>query len=35
MRVRRAVYAASARFRAERNGAVVAEPQNLDHWREH
>ncbi|MYM72510.1 catalase [Duganella sp. FT134W] len=35
MRVRRAVYAASARFRAERNGAVVAEPRNLDNWREH
>jgi hypothetical protein len=35
MRVRRAVYAASARFRAERNGAPVAEPHNLDHWREH
>jgi len=35
MRVRRAVYAASARFRAERNGAPLAEPQNLDQWREH
>ncbi|NYE63452.1 hypothetical protein FHW58_004682 [Duganella sp. 1224] len=35
MRVRRAVYAASARFRAERNGAPLAEPRNLDHWREH
>jgi hypothetical protein len=35
MRVRRAVYAASARFRAERNGVAVAEPHNLDHWREH
>jgi hypothetical protein len=35
MRVRRAVYAASARFRAERNGTPVAEPHNLDHWREH
>jgi hypothetical protein len=35
MRVRRAVYAASARFRAERNGAPLAEPRSLDHWREH
>jgi hypothetical protein len=35
MRVRRAVYAASARFRAERNGVSLAEPHNLDHWREH
>lgn len=35
MRVRRAVYAASARFRAERNGMAIAEPVNLDHWREH
>jgi hypothetical protein len=35
MRVRRAVYAASARFRAERNGAPLAEPHNLDQWREH
>ena len=35
MRVRRAVYAASARFRAERNGTPLAEPHNLDHWREH
>jgi hypothetical protein len=35
MRVRRAVYAASARFRAERNGAPLAEPHSLDHWREH
>jgi hypothetical protein len=35
MRVRRAVYAASARFRAERNRAPVAEPHNLDQWREH
>ncbi|MRW87010.1 catalase [Pseudoduganella sp. FT26W] len=35
MRVRRAVYAASARFRTERNGAPLAEPRNLDHWREH
>ncbi|TFW30429.1 catalase family protein [Duganella callida] len=35
MRVRRAVYAASKRFRAERNGVEVAEPQNLDQWREH
>lgn len=35
MRVRRAVYAASARFRAERNGTPIAEPINLDHWREH
>ena len=34
-RVRRAVYAASARFRAERNGIALAEPRNLDHWREH
>ena len=30
-----AVYAASARFRAERNGTLIAEPVNLDHWREH
>jgi hypothetical protein len=29
------VYAASARFRAERNGAPLAEPRDLDHWREH
>jgi hypothetical protein len=35
MRVRRAVYEASARRRAERNGAPLAEPANLDHWREH
>jgi hypothetical protein len=35
MRVRRAVYAASARFRAERNGTPITEPVNLDHWREH
>jgi hypothetical protein len=35
MRVRRAVYAASASFRAERNGAPLAEPHSLDHWREH
>jgi hypothetical protein len=35
MRVRRAVYAASARFRAERNHTPMAEPHNLDHWREH
>ena len=35
MRVRRAVYEASARFRAERNGTLIAEPHNLDHWREH
>lgn len=35
MRVRRAVYAASARFRAERNGAPLAEPHNLGQWREH
>ncbi|MYM21177.1 catalase [Duganella sp. FT135W] len=35
MRVRRAVYAASARFRAERNRTVITEPHNLDHWREH
>jgi hypothetical protein len=35
MRVRRAVYAASARFRAERNGTPIAEPVNLDGWREH
>lgn len=34
-RVRRAVYAASARFRAERNGTSLAEPHNLDQWREH
>ena len=35
MRVRRAVYEASARFRAERNGRSVAEPRNLDNWHEH
>ena len=35
MRVRRAVYEASARFRAERNGAALAEPRDLDAWREH
>jgi hypothetical protein len=35
MRVRRAVYEASARRRAERNGTPLAEPKNLDHWREH
>ncbi|WP_432381257.1 catalase family protein [Duganella sp. P38] len=35
MRVRRAVYAASARFRAERNGAPLAEPHDLAQWREH
>ncbi|NVM75777.1 hypothetical protein FHW83_001564 [Duganella sp. SG902] len=35
MRVRRAVYAASGRFRAERNRVSLAEPHNLDHWREH
>ncbi len=35
MRVRRAVYAASGRFRAERNGVALSEPHNLDHWREH
>ncbi|MTV40319.1 catalase family protein [Duganella radicis] len=35
MRVRRAVYAASLRFRAGRNGTSMAEPHNLDHWREH
>jgi len=35
MRVRRAVYAASGRFRAERNGVSLAEPHNLDRWREH
>jgi hypothetical protein len=35
MRVRRAVYAASARFRAERNGAPLAEPRDLAQWREH
>ncbi|MES2350586.1 MAG: catalase family protein [Pseudomonadota bacterium] len=35
MRVRRAVYEASARFRARRNGAPLAEPHNLDNWKEH
>lgn len=35
MRVRRAVYAASARFRASRNGVPLAEPRNLDQWHEH
>lgn len=35
MRVRRAVYAASARFRTERTGAPLSEPHNLDQWREH
>lgn len=31
MRVRKAVYAMSKRFRAERNGVEIAEPRNLDH----
>lgn len=31
MRVRKAVYAMSKRFRAERNGVEIAEPKNLDH----
>lgn len=31
MRVRKAVYAMSKRFRAERNGVEVAEPRTLDH----
>jgi hypothetical protein len=35
MRVRRAVYAASERFRAQRNGVALVEPRNLDDWREH
>lgn len=30
MRVRKAVYAMSRRFRSERNGVTVAEPRNLD-----
>jgi hypothetical protein len=31
MRVRKAVYAMSKRFRAERNGVDIAEPKSLDH----
>jgi hypothetical protein len=34
MRVRKAVYAMSKRFRAERNGIAIAEPRDLDGLRE-